>query len=142
MMNTAEKATLVENTLTRAAEQIGDITPAVMEIYYREHPEALAAFEAHGLGKRSHLEGMMIENSLHCLMHWLQSPGEIEILLSGSVPHHRDTLQVTPQLYSDFLETTAEVIAQTIPPANEAEAAVWNDVRQDLRDVIKQHSGC
>lgn len=140
-MNTAEKAALVENILTRAGELIGDVTPAVMEIYYRQHPEALAAFEAHGLGKRSHLDGMMIENSLHCLMHWLQSPGEVEILLSGSVPHHRDTLQVTPQLYSDFLETTAEVIARTIPPKNTTEATVWNEVRGELHDVVKQSSG-
>lgn len=135
-MNTAEKSELVESTLTRAAELIGDITPVAMEIYYRRHPNALAAFEVHGLGNRSRLEGTMVENSLHCLMHWLQSPGEIEILLGGSVPHHRDTLHIPPDWYGDLIETTAEVIAQTIPAQNTAELAIWNEVRGDLKNVI------
>lgn len=139
-MNTAGKTILLESTLTRAAEQIGDITPVAMKIYYQRRPEALAAFEAHGLGKRSHLEGMMIENSLHCLMHWLQSPGEIEVLLSGSVPHHRDTLHIPPEWYSDFIETTADVIAQTIPAQNTAELVVWNEVRKELHGLIGECS--
>ncbi len=138
-METAEKAALVEETLSRAAEKIGDVTPAVMEIYYRRHPEALAAFEAHALGKRSHLEGQMVENSLHCLMHWVQSPGEIEVLLSGSVPHHRDTLHVPPEWYSAFIEATADVIAQTIPAHHTTEIAVWDDVRDALHKVIHKY---
>ncbi len=138
-MNTAEKAALVDDILMRAAEQIGDVTAPAMEAYYRRHPQALAAFEAHGLGKREQLEGMMIENSLHCLMHWLESPGEIEILLGGSVLHHNDTLHVPPNLYSDLIETTAEIIATTIPRENTAELAVWDEVRRDLREVI---DGC
>lgn len=135
-MNSAEKTALVEKILMRAAEQIGDVTAPAMAVYYERHPEALAAFEAHGLGKREHLEGMMIENSLHCLMNWVESPGEIEILLSGSVPHHNDTLHVPPQLYTDLIEATADVIADTIPADNADELSVWREVRNDLRDVI------
>lgn len=135
-MNAAEKMALVEDILTRAAEQIGDITPTAMEVYYRRHPAAKAAFEANGLGKRTQLEGMMIENSLHCLMNWFESPGEIEILLGGSVLHHHDTLNVPSDWYSDLIETTAEVVAQTIPANNAAELAAWNEVRRDLRGII------
>lgn len=135
-MNTAEKTALIEAILIRAAEQIGDITAPAMEKYYRRRPEALAAFEAHGLGRRAHLEGMMIENSVHCLMHWVDSPGEIEILLGGSVLHHNDTLHVPPEWYSDLIEATAEVVTTTIPTEHTDELAVWNEVRNDLRDVI------
>ncbi len=136
-MNNAEKVALVEDILMRAAEQIGDVTPAAMETYYRDHPEVKDAFEKHGLGRRDQLEGMMIENSLHCLMHWFDSPGEIEILLSGSVPHHADTLQVPPEWYADLLEATADVIRATIPPENDNELAVWDEARNDLRTVIE-----
>jgi len=135
-MNTTEKNALIEEVLMRAAEQIGDVTPAAMEAYYRRHPEAKDAFEVNGLGRREQLEGMMIENSLHCLMHWFESPGEIEILLSGSVLHHNDTLRVPPDWYSDLIETTADVIATTIPAANTAELAAWNEVRSELHGVI------
>ncbi len=34
----------------------------------------------------------MVEQALYCLMYGFDSPGEIEILLLGSVPHHNDTL--------------------------------------------------
>lgn len=135
-MQNTEKAALVDNILMRAAEHIGDITAPAMAVYYRRHPEAQAAFEAHGLGSRAHLEGMMIENSVYCLMNWVNSPGEIEILLGGSVPHHNDTLQVPPDWYGALIEATAEVIAATIPAENNAELAVWNEVRRDLRGVI------
>ncbi len=138
-MNTAAKTELVDAILTRAAEQIGDITPAAMAAYYQRCPEAQSAFEAHGLGKRSHLEGMMIENSLHCLMHWVDSPGEIEVLLSGSVPHHKDTLHIPPEWYGDLLETTADVIDETIPGENSDEKQVWDQLRKELRDFI---DGC
>lgn len=136
-MTTAEKIGLIEEILTRAADQIGDLTPSAMEAYYRHCPEAKAAFEVNGLGKREQLEGMMIENSLHCLMNWFASPGEIEILLGGSVLHHNATLNVPPNWYSDLLETTAEVIAETIPADKPEELAVWNEVRRDLRGVIE-----
>lgn len=135
-MSTAEKIALIEDILMRAADQIGDITPAAMAAYYQRNPDAKAAFEANGLGKREQLEGMMIENSLHCLMNWFQSPGEIEILLGGSVLHHHATLNVPTNWYSDLIETTAEVIAQTIPADNVAELSVWNEVRRDLHGVI------
>jgi len=138
-MNTAEKSALIEEILMRAAEQVGDITAPAMDAYYRRYPEVKAAFEAHGLGKRTQLEGQMIENALHCLMHWFESPGEIEILLIGSVLHHNDTLHVSTDWYGDLIETTAEIIAETIPADNTAELAVWNEVRSGLRAVI---DGC
>lgn len=78
----------------------------------------------------------MIENTLYCLMHWFSSPGEIEILLLGSVPHHHDTLHIPADWYVDLIEATADVIAETIPAENTAELAVWNELRSDLRGVI------
>ncbi len=135
-MSTEEKTALIEAILMRAAEQVGDVTAPAMEVYYRRCPEARASFEEHCLGERAQLEGQMIENSLHCLMHWFESPGEIEILLGGSVLHHNDTLHVPPDWYIDLIEATADVIAATIPAENAAELAAWNEVRSDLRGVI------
>jgi hypothetical protein len=132
----AEKTARVDDILMRAAEQIGDVTGPSMQAYYRRCPAALAAFEKHSLGNLAQLEGQMIENTLHCMMHWFNSPGEIEILLLGSVPHHNDTLQVPADWYVDLIEATADVIAATIPADNTAELAVWNELRSDLCAVI------
>lgn len=137
-MNAADKIARIEQILTRAAEQVGDVTAPTMERFYNRYPEAKAAFELHGLGQRAVLEGQMIERSLYCLMHWFDSPGEIEILLAGSVPHHSDTLQVPPEWYGDLIEATAEVIAETIPVTDAEELAVWHELRSDLIDLIDQ----
>jgi len=127
----------VEQTLTRAAERIGDITGPALDLYYRRCPEARAAFDAHSLSSnRGWLEGQMIENSLHCLLRWFEYPGEIEVLLGGSVLHHNDTLDVPPALYRDLIDATAEVIADTIPAENDQEREVWDGLRRDLRQLV------
>jgi len=120
----------------RAAEQIGDVTAPTMDVWYSRYPEARAAFETHSLGDRTQLEGQMIENSVYCLMHWFKSPGEIEILLLNSVPHHHHTLHIPADWYGDLLDATAEVIAATIPADNTTELQIWNELRSDLRGVI------
>ena len=139
-MNTAERVSLLEQSLHRAAEQIGDITGPVMTRYYQRHPEAMLAFDAHALGNRPALEGDMVERVLYCLMQWLESPGEIEMLLTGSVIHHNDTLQIPPTWFEELVKATADIIVETIPPENSAEIAVWKDLRQDLHKLIEKSS--
>jgi hypothetical protein len=139
-VNTAERVSLLEQSLHRAAEQIGDITGPVMTRYYQRHPEAMAAFDAHALGNRPALEGDMVERVLYCLMQWLESPGEIEMLLTGSVIHHNDTLQIPPTWFEELVKAPADIIVETIPPENSAEIAVWKDLRQDLHKLIEESS--
>jgi hypothetical protein len=136
----AERVILLERSLDRAAAQIGDITGPVMSRYYQRHPEAIAAFDAHALGNRGALEGDMVERVLYCLMQWLESPGEIEMLLTGSVIHHNDTLQIPPTWFDELVKATADIIVETIPPQNSAEIAVWADLRNDLHKLIEESS--
>ena len=138
-MQVEEKQALLHASLERVAEQMGDITGAVMECYYRRFPGARAAFEELWRGNREQLEGEMVERALYCLMYWFESPGEIEILLSGSVLHHNDTLRVSPDWYGGLIDATADVIVETIPAENGAELGVWDELRRDLRAVI-EHS--
>jgi len=135
-MSNDSKLALVEGILMRAAEQLGDVTQPAMDHYYHRYPEVRAAFEHHCVGNRPQLEGEMIENALYCLMYWYESPGEIEILLGGSVPHHNDTLNVPPSWYSELIDSTAAVIADTIPAGNADELAIWQELRDDLRKLI------
>jgi hypothetical protein len=139
-VDTIERVSLLEQSLHRAAAQIGDITGPVMARYYQRHPEAMAAFDAHAHGNRRALEGDMVERVLYCLMQWLESPGEIEMLLTGSVIHHNDTLQIPPTWFDELVNATADILVETIPPENRAEITVWEDLRNDLHKLIEDSS--
>src|SRR3546814_11155415 len=128
-MERAEKMALLDRGLTRAAEAIGDVTPAVMALYYARYPEAAASFEHHGLGKTAALEGEMVENCLYCLMHCIDRRGEIDILLETSVPHHHFTLAVSPGLYAGLVEATIDEIQETVPPDASDRLAQWPQIQ-------------
>lgn len=137
-MDRAEKLALLDDSLTRAAEVIGDITPVVMARYYTRYPEAVASFEHHGMGRTAALEGEMVENCLYCLMHCIERPTEIEILLDTSVPHHHFTLNVPLTWYQGLLDETIDVIAETIPADAADEQRLWAEIREKLGAVFTE----
>jgi hypothetical protein len=136
-LSTADKAALVEIGLCRAADLLGDITAPALERFYRRYPEALASFDAHAVGDRMKLEGDMVENTLYCLMTWFVHPGEIEMILLHSVPHHNHTLEVRPEWYGGFIEAVIAVILETGPESAE-EAAVWHEICCALRELVER----
>lgn len=138
-MDRAEKLALLDDSLTRAAEALGDVTPHAMALYYARHPGAAASFEHHGLGKTAALEAEMVENSLYCLMHCLDRPAEIEILLENSVPHHHFTLEIPLGWYQGLLDATIDVIADTVPADAVGEQQVWAEIRERLGAIF---AGC
>ena len=137
-MRVEEKKQLLEHSLERVVEQVGDITQPTIERYYRRFPAAANAFERLWEGNRAQLEGEMVERAVYCLMYWFDSPGEIEIMLGGSVLHHNDTLQVPPEWYRGLIEATIDVIVETIPPGNAPELAVWGELRRELAGLVEQ----
>lgn len=139
-MDAASPPALLETTLTRAADMLGDVTPAVMTRFYARWPEARATFEALSPGRREVLEGEMIERVLYCLMQWHDYPGEIEIMLFGSVPHHAQTLNVPAEWYGGLLAMAMEVIGETIPADRADETGCWSDLRSDLAALVEQSS--
>lgn len=135
-MYSQEKLTTVEQILTRAAEEIGDITAPVMSLYYERFPGARDHFEHHRQGDISLLEGEMVERAVYCLMTWFESPGEVEILLSGSVLHHNDTLKVAPEFYGGLINATADVLEGVISSENASEVSTWLELRSELQQIV------
>jgi len=86
-MENQNKQALLEAGLTRAAEKLGDITAPVLTHFYERFPDAVATFDQLWPGRRAALEGEMVERVIYCVMGWFEFPGEIEIMLLGSVPH-------------------------------------------------------
>lgn len=132
----SKQSALLERSLERAAESIGDITQPVIERFYKRYPQVRAIFEHWGLGRRAQLEADMVETALYCVMEWIERPSEVSILLGTSVPHHRDTLQVKPEWYGGLLGTVLEVIVETIPHDETAELAVMEEIRAGLNSAL------
>ena len=139
MMDRAEKLALLDHSLIRAAEALGDVTPHAMARYYARYPDAAASFEHHGLGKTAALEGEMVENCLYCLMHCLDRRAEIEILLESSVPHHHFTLDVSLGWYQGLVDSTIDVIVATVPADADDEQRLWQEIRERLDAIF---DGC
>lgn len=131
------KLALLETGLTRAAERLGDITPGVMARFDAGFPAARERFTAlcSATGPER-LEGEMVEQALYCLMRWLESPQEIEIILHGSVPHHAATLAVPPAMFTGLMEAVCDEIIATVPADEADELALWYGLRTDLVGLI------
>jgi hypothetical protein len=132
-----DKLRLMDASLERAAEAVGDITGPVMARFYEAFPPARASFEHHGWGQREKLEAVMVENALYVAMTWLDRPSEVRILLGGSVPRHQDTLAVAPDWYRGLVDAAIDVIVESIPPHELAELEVWKTIRRGLGDEIE-----
>lgn len=128
-MQKAEKIALIETSLLRAAEILGDLKEPVMTRFYRQYPQALAVFEHLACGDRQRLEAMMIDNVLYCIMQWFERPEEIRIILYSSVPHHEATLKVDADWYEALLAAGVDLIADTVPADAEQELALWSEMR-------------
>ncbi|WP_109357436.1 hypothetical protein [Sphingorhabdus sp. EL138] len=131
-----EKITLLETSLERAADRLGDITEPVMKRYYDIHPEARDSFREHGLGNTVKLEAEMVESVVYCLMNWLESPQEIRIMFGSTVPHHEETLHVHTDWFSGLVDAAVHVIAETIPDTKQEERDLWEEIHQGVNDLI------
>jgi hypothetical protein len=125
---------LLDTLLQRAADRLGDLRPHVMKRFYGRFPHALDIFETESAGNREKLEGDMVEQTLYCLMTWVERPTEIRIVLQSTVPHHEAALHVPEALFGGFVDAVVETIADTIP----AEARAERDLLASLQAGLHQ----
>ena len=139
MPNTAadhDPVSLMEAALTRAAEQVGDITGPVIERLYARCPASRAHFAELGSDKIGRLEADMVENTLFALMEWLTDGATIAINLGDTVPHHMAVLGIGVDAFAALVEETAGVVIDTIPTDRPAERAVWQRIRDEILEVV------
>ncbi len=137
-MDKAQKLAIVETSLERAAEQLGDISTPVMERYYLAFPDAQTSFEEHGLGNTAGLEAEMLDSVLYCLMNWLDRPEEIRIMFGSTVPHHEDALHVRYEWFSGLVAAAYDIIVETIPHDQAGELEVWQEIGTELQRTIAE----
>jgi len=134
-MDTARLA-LLEQGLARAARIAGDLREPTFARYYARFPGAREEFERLGLGKTDHLEMMMIDNCLYCIMTFVEAPVEVGIVLHGSIPHHAGTLDVSVEHYLGLLDAMLDVLVETVPAGAREELALWREIRAGLHSLI------
>jgi hypothetical protein len=137
-MDVVKKQALVHSSLTRAAESLGDITATVYALYYARCPNGRLLFDDLHPGGRAQLEGTMVQQALYCLMSWFDSPGEIEIVLISTIPHHIETLGVSGEMFTRLITAVCDTITSTIPPHEEHELAVWRELHSDLIGLCEE----
>lgn len=136
VMNLDEKTKLLETSLERAANEMGDITGPVMARYYELHPDARNSFREHGLGNTAKLEAEMVESVVYCLMNWLERPQEIRIMFGSTVPHHEETLKVTCDWFRGLVDAAVYIITKTIPNAQQDEHTLWKEIHLGVNALI------
>jgi hypothetical protein len=129
-------ADLLDRILQRAADRLGDLRPDVMARFYARFPEAPALFETESAGHREVLEGQMVEQTLYCLMTWVERPVEVRIVLQSTVPHHEAALHASDRLFTGFLDAVVETIAGTIP----AEAGAERDLLAAIHAALRRET--
>lgn len=128
---------LLDSSLERAADRLGDITPHVMSLLYSRFPEARERFETLYPGGRERLEQEMVEQALFCLMEWLNDRAVIEIILTTTIPHHAEVLAVAPKLFSGLVTAVCDTITATIPAHETAEHAVWAELHAAIQAQVE-----
>jgi hypothetical protein len=132
---------LMEIGIVRAADRLGDITPHVMSLLNERHIEAPTRFaEFREQGHKSAIEGEMVEQTLHCVMQWLEDPMEVESILWGTVPHHVETLKLPPSLFGGLFEAVIDTITAEIPDDAFQELELWSRLREQLLGLVARFS--
>jgi hypothetical protein len=128
---------LATRSLTRLAEEHGDVTEAVLERFYRTHPEARASFEHHGLGRTRDLEGRMITESLYLLLQWVEDQPTARIDQGTAIIHHNDTLLIPPHWYLGLVDAALGEMLATLPAEAEDERTLWLGMRADFAAYVE-----
>jgi len=136
-MEITRKKALMEASLERAAETLGDITPHVLRAFDERLPGARAHFAQLGADQTEKLEQEMVAQALFCLMDWFDNRHAIEIVFAHSVPHHVETLAVDVGSFAGLVSAVADTILSSVPADAHDERAVWRELCADMIAVIE-----
>lgn len=103
----------VEEALGHAAEMYGDITPMVMERFYKKYPEVESLFAELSLGRSREMEGEMVTQSIYCLMAIFGNPITTKIMLQEAIVNHL-YLKISCDYFNGLIESTVDVVISSL----------------------------
>lgn len=135
-MDATEKLAVVEGIL---ADEVGDLTPVVLERFHRAFPAGQALFCHHGGRNSSRMEADMVRSVLYCLMIWFERPAEVQVMFNHTIPHHQ-MLNIDTGYFSGLLAATFDVIGETLPAGDQTRRAVWSELETRLLALVEASS--
>jgi len=137
-MEQVSPAELMERSLERVVEALGDPCEPVFARFYARFPDARDAFVRLGLGSADKLQEQMFEQLIYCLTTWIARPEEVRIVLNSSVPHHLQTLEVMVEWYDGLIGSACAVLRGAVPAEAMDELALWNRIERELRECVRR----
>lgn len=132
-----EPGDLTETCLEYAAEEVGDITPKVIELLYQRQPEASQTFLRHVPGTTlKALQGSMVEETLYCFMTYPTNPLEIELILESTISNHIETLNIAAPLMQAMFQALHDAVLSSVPETAMPERKAWSELHSQLQDLI------
>lgn len=136
-ITSGQRARIVEEIFEQVAETLGDITKPVMQRAYEAFPEAKQSFKQHGLGEKlSDLEAVMVEQTLYCVIGWVESPGASKVTLDTTVPHHAETLNVPLPFFWSIFTALFDLVKASIPAADKKKIEVLTALQAEIEDYV------
>lgn len=133
-----QQQALLDRSLNRAADVLGDITPHVFARYYDTFPDARRCFLEHGGTTPHDLEGEMVAQVIYLLMEWVREGSWATYIWATTVPHHVYTLHVPVTYFVGLSDAVIDTIVATIPPDCESEQRYWDEVRTATHDLVAE----
>lgn len=134
-MRTIQELDLIEEALSVAAEQLGDITRPVMENYYAKYPEVRAIFTELSLNKAKEMEGEMVTQTIYSLMAIVQNPIVTKIMLQEAIVNHL-YLKISLEHFNGLIDSTTDVIIRVLDSDLSDNISALNRVRNHLKAVV------
>ena len=135
-----EKQGSIEKILELVAEERGDITAEVLDLYFERYPQAREIFqEAGSHNTELRLQQEMVETGLYCLMTYFERPTEVEIILLQTVPHH-NFLNIPTDYFCGLNDAIFDVMERTIPMDYSNEKRSFQELRTSLTEIIQSSS--
>lgn len=139
-MTPEQKLDILNHSLERAAEELGDINALVQSRYYKAYPEAEEEFNRlafQNRNTRSRMENSMIDSVLYCFMVWFEHPKEVDLTLQGASLQHTET-KIPLAVVVGLLETTADVILSTVDRDDTETRRIWQELQNSLIEIMDQ----
>ncbi len=135
-----EKQGSIEKILELVAQERGDITEEVLDLYFKRYPQARQIFrEAGSNNTELRLQQEMVESGLYCLMTYFERPTEVEIILLQTVPHH-NFLNIPTDYFCGLHDAIFDVIESATPMNYSKEKKSFQELRISLTEIIQSSS--
>lgn len=138
-LTTADKDT-IHQSLEKASEKLGDITPLVYRALYSRYPQAEAHFKTKGAQYKETLEGSMVTDALFSFLEYFESPEEVDIVFKYTIPQHEE-LDIPLAYFYGLLEAVADVVIDAQPADDREEAAAsWQRLLARLAHLVEKYA--